>query len=787
MSVLHRKLARDLRRLVGQVLTIALVVAAGTAIFVGAKSAWTALSGARAAWYQETRFGHVFAALDRAPRALGARIEAIPGVRAVDLRVVEEATVLLEAQGQPPVGRLVSLPRAGRPALNDVVVSQGRWPDPDSADEVLLLGLFAQKWGLGPGSPLTVVVAGVQRPLRVVGLADSPEYVFAVAPGSIAPDPQRFAVIWAPEDALAAATGKQGAFDDVSLLLEPGASVAAVCATLDRVLAPYGGRGATGRDRQVSDIFVSQELQQLYGMAFVAPGMFLAVAGFLVHVVLSRLIALQRGEIATLKAVGYPNRAIAAHFLQLVGVVVGVGALLGLAGGAWIGALFVDLYRDYFNFPHMRWRLVPRDLAVALGVTGGAALVGAMSAVRGVVRLPPAEAMRPPSPTVWRRTWLDRLRVERVFGVAGRMVLRETSRHPLRLAFSALGIAFAVAILVVGRFSLDAIEPLIQRQFQAGFREDVAVSFARPVPLSDARALAAVPGVEHVEGLALVPARAHAGARWRDVAVLGHPRGARLRRVVDAEGRAVSVPEQGALLTEKLAEVLDVRPGDALWLEVRQGDWPTLAVRVVGTVDELLGTQIHMDQDALAALLGETPRVSMALLDIDPPLRGLALERLRALPGVVDVAVTDGLVARFRRQMDESLGAITVIMTGLASVLAVGIVYNNARVALSQRARDLASLRVLGFTRGEISAVLLGEMAVQVLLGLPLGVLLGRWMAAALASTVDPERYRLPGFVSSQTVGFALSVTLIAALLSALLVRRRLDRLDLIAVLKARE
>lgn len=787
MSVLHRKLRRDLRRLVGQVLTIALVVAAGIAAYVSTHSAWTTLTSTRDAYYQRERFGHVWATLERAPMGAAQRLAAIPGVRTVYPRVVVGVALDIPTDRQPPVGLVVSMPVGAPPPLGGVVLAEGRMPDPARTDEAVLLESFAAAWGVAVDDSLPVVLQGVRRELRVVGLANSPEYVFAMPPGSVAPDLDRLAVLWMPLPAVAPAARLEGAFNDVVLALHPGASVPAVVAQVDRELARYGGLGAHGRDRQASNYLLDQELEQLRGMATVTPVMFLFVAAFLIHVVLSRLVALQRPEIATLKAVGYPDLAIGLHFLQLVAVVTVGGAALGVAVGAWLGQGLIDMYRPYFHFPDMTWSVRPADVAVALLVTAGAAIGGALGAVYGVVRLPPAEAMRPPSPPAWHRSWLDAVRLDRVVGQAGQMVLRETRRHPFRLAFSAIGIAFAVAILVVGRFSIDAIELLIQRQFRTAFREDLAVTLREPVPVDDARALRAIAGVEHLETLRVVPVRARAGHRSREVAVIGYPDGGRLRRVVDGEGDPVPLPEAGLALTRKLGEVLGVGVGDRVELDLLDGDRRTVTAPVAALVDEYLGVQIHMRADALSGLLRESPRASVVLLDVDPAARARLLRKVRDLPGVASVDATDEMVARFRQQIDDSIGLMSLIIVGFASVLSVGIVYNNARVALSQRGRDLASLRVLGFTRGEISAVLLGEMAIQVVLGIPLGIWLGLQLALGIASTVDPERYRLPSIISPNTVAWATGVTLLAALASALLVRRRLDHLDLVAVLKTRE
>jgi putative ABC transport system permease protein len=277
------------------------------------------------------------------------------------------------------------------------------------------------------------------------------------------------------------------------------------------------------------------------------------------------------------------------------------------------------------------------------------------------------------------------------------------------------------------------------------------------------------------------------GPLWRDVVLQGHHDDHSLRVLLDTRGREIRVPPEGAIVSRKLAELLGFGPGDEIEIEPLDGERRTRRVRVAGLIDESFGLWAHMSDAALHRMLGEEPRVSMVTLRVDPHQLGELRRRVRDLPHVLAITRRQALIDQFREQSGRSMTAMTLILTAFAVVIAVGVVYNNARVALSVRARDLASLRVLGFTRGEISSVLLGELGVQVFLAIPAGLWIGARLAEAVMSTVDPERYRMEATISSSTYAFAALVALAAGLASALLVRRRLDRLDLIAVLKTRE
>lgn len=788
MRAIDRKLFRDLWRLKGQVATIAAVVACGIASFVALRGVFVSLRESQSSYYEQQRFGDVFATLRRAPESLRPRIEEIPGVALVYTRLAETVMLPMQDMPEPAVGRVVSLPADGVPPLDGVYLVAGRLPRVGHGEEAVIIEAFAQAHDLSVGDRIPAVLNGTRRDIHVVGIGMSPEFIFAVSNAfDFTGDPKRFCVLWMDRSAVAPIFQMEGAFDDLVLRLQPGASEASVIEALDRLLGPYGAFGAVGRSKQISHSMLEGELQQLEGMALWIPALFLFVAAFLLNVVLTRLVYLQRPQIATLQAVGYPSWRIGVHYVELVSVVVVAGAIVGIALGAYLGRAMSDLYADYFHFPESVFRLDPRLAAIAVLVSVASALVGALGAVRSILRLAPAEAMRPPTPLVYSLGFIERLGLDRVFGGSGRMVLRELRRQPIRTLISSVGIALGVGIVVIGRFQGDAFEELIDVQFFRAWREDLSVGFVRAAPVRVVRDLAQLPGVELAEGQRYVPVRFRVGARFRDSVIIGHADDMQLRRVIDRDGVLIEVPLDGLLLSAKLAELLDVRPGESVDVEVKEGSRRVRSVRVAALIDDTFGLMGHMRTDPLHRLVGEEERVSLVMLRVDPRSMADVQDRLKEMPGVAAVTRRMSIIERFRAQSGETMLFFTLILTIFAAIITIGVVYNNARVALSLRGRDLASLRVLGFTRREISAVLLGELGVQVLLALPLGLFLGDAMARLIASSVDPEQYRLPVHLSAQTYAFAAAVAVVSGIVSALFVRRRLDKLDLVEVLKERE
>jgi putative ABC transport system permease protein len=786
-TILERKLLRELGRLRGQILTIALVVASGLTSFISLRGTYASIDASRERYYDAHRFAHVFASATRVPEAVARKLELIPGVATLETRIAEEITLPIEGMPRPAYGRLLSLPDGRSPITNSLYLRRGRWPERGRQDEVVVLESFALAHGLGPTDSLPAVINGKLRRLTIVGVALSPEFVFAIRPGALADDPKRYAVLWMERSAAAAAYGLEGAFNELSARLGPGASEDSIRAAIDRQLSQYGGTGALGRQNQISHRILSQELSQLAALSTMVPLIFLGVAVFLVNLVLGRLVRLQRPEIATLKAIGYGNRAIAAHYLGLVAVVILPGAGLGIVTGQWLGGVVLGQYARAFRFPELTFIVPASVVAAGLFASTIAAVLGALGAVRGAVRLPPAEAMRPPAPAVYRRSWLERMRINAVVGPIGMMVLREVQRRPLRTALSSVGMAGAVALLILGRFGWDSLSAYFEKTFGREQRQDLQVAFDHPLSPRATRELARLPGVERAESMRAVPIRIQQGHLWRESVLMGLASDTTLRRVVGKGGVIVPVPEDGIVVSWALGEVLHLRVGDRPELLLREGERTRSRPLVVGFVDDAVGLSVYARADRVASLEGDLGAVSSVLLRVDPDAKGAVEERLRRSPHVLDVSDVRADMNRLFDMNASIMDIWTAISVALAASVVFGVVYNNARIAASQRSRELASLRVLGFSRREVSSILLYGLAVEVALAIPLGLWLGRLWAVQFMSTVDRETFRWEVVIAPQTYVLVVFVVLFAAAASALWVRRNIDQLDLIAVLKSRE
>ena len=787
MRAIDRKLLRDLGRLKGQAAAIALVIAAGVMTLIIAVTTYDALYHTQQRFYTEHHFADVFADLKRAPEGVIERLRLMPGVNQIETRVRAPVRLAVAGFDEPVRGVLLSLPDGRQPTLNRLFLREGSLPESGRADQVVISDAFAEAHGLRPGDALEAIVDGRLIRLVVSGVALSPEFVYQSAPTDLLPDYRRYGIVWMNRRALARAYGMDGAFNSVVVSLQAGAREADVIEALELALGRYGLVVAHGRYEQHSHRFLYEELQQLRAQALIMPTIFMLVSAFLLNVVMSRIIRTQREQVAVLKAFGYSNREIATHYGMLTGLIVLLGWAAGIALGAWASGGMGALYEAYFRFPEIHFRVQPWAMALALIVAGGAAMLGTGRAVWRAVRQPPAEAMRPEPPPRFRRGWLERSALGRLIDAPSRIIVRNLSRHPLKSGLSVAGIGMSVGLLVMGAYQLDAVDHMIDTQYGSVQRMDVHLTFGNPLPARVAGELRHLPGVLAVETYRSVPVRLIAGHRSRDTSILGLPPEPQLRRLLDARQQPRSPPPEGLLLTDYLAHELGLAVGDVVQVEVLEGNRRVLAIALAGVVDEPIGVSAYMARDALNRVMREGAAVSGAWLLTDRDREAELFAELDRLPVVVGIGLISEAERGIREYMGDTMQMFAVVFVLLAGSIAFAVVYNNARITFAERARELATLEVLGYSRLQVSWILIGEIALLTALALPLGWAVGTGFCWAINQAFSQDLFRVPLVLTPRAYGFATASVLAASVLAGLMMVRRLGSLDKVAVLKAVE
>jgi len=787
VTLLDRKLWRDLRTLRGQVISIAFVVSAGVAVFVASISTYHSLQSARERFYESARFPQVFASLKRAPLAIVPRLAAIPGVVAVEPRVVRDVIIDMPAAPLPISARMVSISHGGDEVLARLRLRSGGAPQANDARDAVLNEAFAEANGITPGRELRVILNGRLQPFRISGIALSPEYVYAVKPGIPIPDDRFYAILWVDRSAAEAAFDMKGAFNDVVVSLAPGAAPQPVIAELDRVLEPYGSVGAVERRDQPSNRFLEDELNQQRVMSITIPLIFFGIAAFLLNAALSRQVTAQREQIAALKALGFSTTPLVLHYFKLAAIIVLLGSAIGLAGGFAFGRAMIASYHGFFRLPSLDFAMTSWSVIAGTMISFTAAFLGVITALRKVVGTPPAVAMRPPAPARFGHAWFEGrgskpwLRPSRV------MVLRNLMGRPVRATLTIAGVAFALPMVVLGLFWRDAIDQMIDLQFTRVERGNVTITFPHPLDRRIIADLVREPGVLVAEGERIVPVRFRAGQRTYLTSIFGLPSRGELRRPHDAALRPIEISPEGITLTRRLAERLNITPGQVMTIEVMEGKQLKRDLPVSAVVDETIGMGSYMEIGALNHLTGEGDVVSAAALFVEPSALTTLLRRLKELPVIESATIKAFTLSSFLDKIAKLVLVSAGILTGFAVIIAAGIVYNGARIGLQERAWELASLRVLGFTRAEVAEILFGEFVIEIMLAIPLGIGLSRGIVDLIVQLHSNESFQIPAVISPRTIVAATAIVLLAAAASAYMVRRRIDRLDLVGVLKTRE
>ncbi|MGJ8623099.1 MAG: FtsX-like permease family protein [Yoonia sp.] len=787
MQALDRKLIRDFARLWKQALAIALVLACGVAILLTALGMYTALSDTRATYYERNRFADVFVSVARAPARLADELAAIDGVWAVEARTA--GNTVLDVPGNPRsvTGRILSLPIDGTPRLNVPVLTTGRLPDPTATTEVMVNANFAIANELQLGDQFFANLNGQKRALTITGTAQSPEFIYTIGPGALMPDNATFGIIWMPQPAVAAAFDMTGAFNDVSLKLTAHAERAAVIAAVDQLLDPYGSLGAYGRELHPSDSFIDAEIKQLLNMASILPPIFFGISAFLVSMVMGRIIMLERSQIGLLKAVGYSNLEVCLHYLMLAALIAVVGIGLGWLVGTWLARVLAWQYALYFDFPFLifrtsLWVYAASGMAALLTTTLGAAQAAIKAA-----RLAPAIAMQPPAPPQFRRSFIDRAMAALRLSQPTIMILRSLLRWPVRSALTTLGLALAVSTVVAPSFFNYALDKIVDSAFYDSARQDAMLVMPHDMPLSVLSTAAALPAVLQTEGQQYHPVILQNGIHEKRTAIQASQPGSDLARVIDSDGRSVDVPPGGVVLTERLAAHLRVNVGDQVAARFLSGRKETHLLTVTGTIAQYFGLGAYMDLEYVNALLRQSPRISLVNVSLDDAEVMDLHAALKDIPNLVGIVMMTDTRRSFSDTIAQSIGVMNAIYITIALLITIGVTYNGARIQLSERSRELASLRILGFTRGEVAYILIGETMLLSLLAQPLGWWIGAQIAISMANSFSSDLYNMPLVLHPAIFARASFFVLLASFVSVMLVRRRLDKQDLVSVMKVRE
>ena len=792
MSVLDRKVARDLFRSKGPLAAIILIVAVGIACFVCMSSAYNNLETSRRAYYAQCRMADFSVEVKKAPLSELDRLASIPGITELRPRIVFPVTVDLDDVAKPLSGQVLSLPAKPAPVINNIQLKRGSYFTPEHRPEVIVNDAFAQKRNIHPGQRIHLILNNRRQELFVVGTAISSEFVYLLGPGGIVPEPESFGVFYLKERYAEEVFDFEGAFNQVIGLLAANRSdqTEEILQRIETCLEPYGVASTTPLARQASHWFLTSEIAGLRVSTIVLPAIFLSVAALILNVLMTRMAEQQRTVVGTLKALGYSNQQVLWHFLKF-GLAVGTaGSLLGCVLGYLLAGGMTVMYRQFFQFPNLVNR--PYTIVWLAGIAIGVlfSLLGTVRGVGVVLRLSPAEAMRPKPPRRGGRVWIEHWHVLwNALGFRWRMVIRGIIRARMRTTAGIFAAAMGAALMLLAFYFRDAMYYMVDFQFDKLLVSDFDLTFKDDRSDSawlDARTL---PGVDHVEPQFIVGCTFHHGHHRKKGAITGLVPAARLTVPRDTAGRQVPVPSSGLLMTRMLAELLEARPGDRITIVPTKGLRQPTEVTVTQIIDSYLGLAAYADFHYLNRLVHEESAVSGLQLKVCPgPDSSLALYReLKRMPALQSVnAVREQKASIVRTLLDSMIFTITMII-GFAGIIFFGSILNSSLISLSERQTEIGTFRVLGYGPHEVGMIFLQESLLVNSVGLLIGLPLGYWLSLLLCQLYDTELFRIPQVIRPAGFVWTSVLAVVFTLAAHYFVQRAINKMDWLEALKVKE
>lgn len=790
MTPLTKKMLRTMYRSRGQVIAVVAVILCGTANYIALSACHRNLLLTRDTYYSQNRFADFEIMLERAPATALFKVEEIPGVRHVRGRIVKDVKLDIEGVDEVRTGRLVSMPDRPKNVLNNIVVTRGRYFEPGAMNEVILSEDFAEKNGLGLGGNIDVTIEGRRHTLRIVGFGLSPEYVYIIRNiQEFIPAPERFGILWVPEDFAEDAMQMHAAFNNIIGSVEDSSQLDRILDSADALLDSYGIFAKVKQEDQISNRFLSEEIKGLGVTAKVLPSIFLGIAALVIMILLNRMVRNERTQIGLLKAYGYSNLTVGLHYLQYALILSIAGCVGGFFAGQLIAFGMIRMYVQFYQFPILESRVYPDVLARAMGIAILFSMAGAFFAARSAARINPAESMRPPAPRSGTRTLLERIGpVWSRLSFTWKMIARNISRNRFRAGLNVFGVLISCALLIVGFFAIDAMDYIMEYQYERTQRQDVKVRFIAERGKKALYEAAHFPYVREAEPVLEYPFEMKSGWREKDVLVIGLPRDADLQKLLDTEGREVDIGEDGLVLSTGLADLMRIGVGDSVTLKPLMGKiTDEKTVRISKVVEQFFGVSGYMNLEALSRLLDEPFVMNAALLRMDQGMEGRVMDTLKDVPGVSSVEVKADSLRSMEETLAQSMWIMSFAAVLFAGVIAFAIIYNVTMVSLAERSRELASLRVLGFSKQEVGRILFYENFATGTMGILLGFPAGMAICLGMTKAYDNELFRFPVYIAPNTFVIATVLTVGYIAIANFAVRHKIHTLDLVETLKARE
>lgn len=787
--MLWKKVLRDLNQNKGAYLACVVIVVIGLMVFTAFSMVLDNLNMSRNSFYENQNFADGFIQIQALPFSEVEKLEKIDGIADIQGRLVKDVRVLFPDRNENVYLRLVSMDINKENPINGVFLNQGI-PLSDRDTSIWIGNTFFEANGLELNDKLEIVASGNKRELQIVGVGQSPEFIYALRTAAdMYPSPETFGIAFVPLETMKKLFPQEKIFNDVIFTLKPEADYDKVKELLEYELKPYGLTAIFPQADQMSALMLNLELEGLGAMSKALPILFLSIAAMILYIVLKRLIEQQRGQIGILKALGYTQREILIHYLSYAVVIGLAGGILGAVLGIFLSYPFTSFYELFFNMPGLIGSFTPKYLIFGIILSLGFSLIAGYQGCKRVLTLEPAEAMRPPAPPIGGKVFLEKITfIWNMLAVQGMMAVRNLSRNKGRSVFIFLGIMVCFSISTFTWSMNDLFQKMLFDQYEVVEVYDVKVTLSRPsIESNVSRELSSFPGVKSVEALAEIPVTLKNKWHKQDTLLLGIAEKGQLYNIVDKDYNRVDPPKNGLLLSERLADLLDADIGTMLNIEspmLHNKEFEQL--EVVGTIPQYVGMGAYMDLDSLQNFLNQGDLATSFMLNMEEQSVLYFQEKYMQSDTIAGIDEQSQRLEKMLEMM-ESYGSMIYVYMVIGIIIGFAIIYSSSIITVSERSRELASMMVLGMTPAEVLSVITFEQWFIGILAMAAGIPLATLMLSGISQAMSTDVFTMPVIISSTSYLLGAVVTIISIWVAQRVAARKIGNLSLVEVLKSSE
>ncbi|BCZ44916.1 ABC transporter permease [Clostridium gelidum] len=787
MNILFRNLLRDIKKSKGQFISILIIVVLGVTFYTAINSAFKNLSNSSSEYYSEYRLADIWVDLYSAPMGIKEKVDSIPNVKTATGRIIKDASInILEENATL---RFITLPDIKKDIVNDVVIKSGRYFSEDDSNQCLLDEDFFKANNLNLGEYIYPIISGNKVKLKIVGCVKSPEFVYTLKDASeIMADNKRFGIIYIKQSFGEAIFDFKGSINNLSIQISNGSDVKTVKDDVKKALKNYGVKNVIDREEQTSSKMISEKIKGLKSMGGTFPVIFFMVASVIIYIMMGRMVESQRTQIGVLKAVGFTNMQVLAYYMSYSAMIALIGSFIGSILGTYMGASMTKLYNQYFNLPLGGIKIYSEFVIPAFILTLFFCLFAGYHSCKAIFKIMPSEAMRQKSPESGKKIVIERINLIWInISYLGKIIVRNLFRYKKRALLTSLGVIFSSAILLVALSMGDSMDFMIQQQYGNIQNYDIKVKFSKLMSIEDLNNIKNITHIKELEPVLETGVEISNGWKHKDVGFTAQIKEPQMYKVEDKSGNAISLPQNGILISEKLANTLGIKVNDSVNIKFYFPGKEKKEMVVKGIIVQYLGLSTYTSMDNLNSILGEGTIASSAVLKLDNTnAENEVKDKLRNMPNVMSVdSKTDSLNALLKTMgaMQASIGVYIM----LAGILLIAVLYNIATINIFERQRELATLKVLGFSNNEVKKLIFNENYIIVIFGMIVGLPFGKWLGASLMASSSTDAYTIPYVVEFKTYIIAIILTLLFTAITNLTLMRKIKALDMIEVLKNKE